>query len=702
MIKKLVTYLTKQFNLQVMLIKRFKFKFFLVLVNTLFLLFITIILQYVSLTRSDESSFLGWASTFKHNILGFDPKPDEANVIFLDVSKDIVTIDDPDFTYSGTDSILGAKVIIKDRRKLSVLFKELNKNPNNYKYVICDILFDYLSPDDSIFSPIIAKTKHLTTTSIFEDEQFIKPIFKVSSGCVNYSMINDTKFTKMPLVYSDTIKSLPVIVYEKLSKKSVSKNGILTYFGDKVAFNTVIPEMYYRISDLRRINEDNKKANFFYLGEIITKKNFFDDYLKGKFIIIGDFTNDIHDTYSGTIPGCMILFNTYLTLINHAPIFSFSWILILFGIYFIISYFMIAHPEEKLNHLKSKIQVPFFKKWILKYISFIGVLIIIDLISYLFYTTFISVFYIATYLTFLEMIIDNYKVIVKKIKSSIMKKKPSFILFSMIFSLINISSYSQTVYSVSAQKGKIYYNNKLIKVGDQLTHLEKLTAETKDSKIRLLNPEKGSYLITFLDGTPIVNENIKKKSELYQIVVQKYIDNFNSSKILSTRGPFDWYVFFTENNEKMTLFEGQKMPLTSETYKIKSSQNLFATIYTEKDSVLIPLKRVDENLFFDENLFPKDQFTWKLKMSYLPNNNKKLTNVTKTRLTSSFVSISELKDIVELFSTNWRQNYKDEDALIKDIYDYLEFSYGVIYKPYLDPIIRSFISNPEIRRVHIR
>lgn len=655
----------------------------------------TIGMQYVSLTRSDESSFLELAFIFKHNILGIDPKPDEQNVIFLDVSKDIVTIDDPEFTYSDTDSLLGAKIAIKDRKKLATFFKILNKNPNSYKYVICDILFDYTSPDDTLLKPIIEKTKHLTTTSIFENEQFIKPIFKVSSGCVNYAMINDSKFTKMPLMYSDSIKSLPVIVYEKFTKNRISKNGVLTYFGDKVAFNTVIPEMYYRVSDLRRFNEDNKKANFFYLGEIITKKNFFDDYLKGKFIIIGDFTNDNHDTYSGTIPGCMILLNTYLTLINHAPIFSFSWLLILFSIYFILSYFMIVHPDEKLDHIKNKIQVPFFKKWILKYISFIGILILIDLISYLFYDTFISVFYIATYLTFLEMIIDNYKVIIKKIKSSITKTKQSFLIFLMFFLLVNITSYSQTVYSVSAQKGKIYYNNNLIKVGDQLTHLEKLTAETKDSKIRLLNPKKGSYLITFLDGTPIVNENIKKKSELYQIVVQKYIDKFNSSKVLTTRGSFDWYVFFTKNNEKIALFEGQKIPLTSLTYNIKFSQNLFATIYTEKDSVLIPLKRDDKNLFFDENLFPKGHFTWKLKISYLPNNNQKLTNVTKTRLTSSFVSISELKDIVELFSTNWKQNYEDEDELIKDIYDNLEFSYGVICKPYLDPIIRRFISNTE-------
>jgi hypothetical protein len=674
-------------------IKRIRLKVFLALINTIILLMLTIGLQYVSLTRSDESSFLEFASIFKHNILGIDPKPDERNVIFLDVSKDIITIDDPDFSYSDTDSLLGAKVTIKDRKKLTTFFKALNANSNKYKYVICDILFDYTSPDDSILKPIVEKTKHLTTTSIFEDKQFIQPIFNVSSGCVNYSLINDSKFTKIPLLYSDTIKSLPVVVYEDFTGNKVHKKRFLTYFGDDLAFNTVIPEMYYRATDLRRINDDDKKANFFYLGEIITKKNFFEDYLKGKFIIIGDFTNDNHATYAGTIPGCMILFNTYLTLIKKAPVFSFVWLFILFIIYFSISYFMIVHPEEKLNHLKGKIQMPFFKKMILKYISFIGILIVVDLVSYLFYSTFISIFYIATYLTFLEMIIDNYLEIIKKLKYFIMKIRPSFLMFLIVFLLINSTSYSQTVYSVSAQKGKIYYNNKLIKVGDELTHLDKLTAETRDSKIRLLNPQKGSYLITFLNGVPIVNENIKKKSELYQIVVQKYIDNFNSSKILSTRGDFDWYAFFTVNKGEMALFEGQKISLTGNIYKIKPNSLFFATVYKEKDSIVVALKRVSDTLFFDQKLFPKGLFTWKLKMSYTSNTKNKFTNITKGPLMSSFVSIAELKDIVELFSTNWKQSYINEEFLIKDIYNYLEFNYGVVCKSYINPLIRSYIKH---------
>lgn len=688
MIKNLSTYFSGKLYSQMSLIKKFKFKFFLVLVNTLFLVLYTIALQYGSLTRSDESKFLGWASTFKHNILGIDPKPDEANVIFLDVSKDIVTVDDPDFTYSGTDSILGAKVIIKDRKKLALLCRELNKNPNSYKYVFCDILFDYTSPDDAVFGPIIAKTKHLTATNIFENNQYIKPIFKISSGCVNYDLISQSSFSKMPLLYGDTIKSLPILVYENTTGIRVHKKNYLTYFDKQLAFNTIIPEMYYRPADLRRFDQDGKKANFFYLGDVITKRNFFNDYLKGKFIIIGDFSGDKHSTFAGSIPGCIILFNIYLTLLNHAPIFSLVWVLLLLVIYFIISYLMIMHSEKKIKDIHDKIHVLFFKKMILKYISFIGILITIDLISYLFYATFISVFYIATYLTFLEMAIDNHKEVLKKTNFYIMKLKPSFLLFLLLFSTY---SFSQTVYSVSAQKGNIYYNNKLIKIGDQLVCLNELTAESRDAKIRLLNPQKGSYLISFSNGKPTLNEKIKKKSELYQIVIQKYIDDYNTSKVLTSRGPFDWYVFFTTSKGKMAIFEGQKMPLTSFIYKIKSSQNLFATIYTAKDSALIPLKRVDENLFFDEKLFPKGQFTWKLKMSYMINNNDKFTTVTKTTLTSSFVSISELKEIVELFGANWQQDYKDDDDLIKDTYNYLEFNYGVICKPYLDPLIRSYM-----------
>jgi hypothetical protein len=113
-------------------VKRFRLKLILIFVNTFLLLFFTVAMEYTSLTRSDEISFLGWTSAFKHNVLGIDPKPDEKNVLFLDVSKDIFAIDDTDFTYSGTDSIQGAKVVIKDTKKLAILIKELNKNHKVY------------------------------------------------------------------------------------------------------------------------------------------------------------------------------------------------------------------------------------------------------------------------------------------------------------------------------------------------------------------------------------------------------------------------------------------------------------------------------------------------------------------------------------------------------------------------------------------
>lgn len=671
-------------------IKNYRLKLILIVANSFVLLLFTLSLQYTSFTRTDEISFLEWAAAFKHNIIGIDPKPDEKNVIFLDVSKDIVTIDDPDFSYSGTDSISGAKFVIKDRKKLALLFNELNKHPNEYKYVLCDILFDYASPDDSIFKPIVENTKNLTTTSIFGGNQLTKPIFNVSSGCVNYSLINNTKFVKIPL-YINNEKSLPLVIYESLTTKKSKKSKYLTYFNNQVAFNTIIPEMYYRSSNLRRFDENNKNANLFYLGEIITKRNFFNDYLKGKFIIIGDFENDNHDTFAGTMSGCMVLFNTYLTLQNHLPIFSFTWMFVLFLIYFLMSYFMFLPLASKLNSLEKKSYLPFFKNIIFKYIKFLCVLLIIDLVSYFFYRTFISIFYVATYLTFLEYIIDNHRNIVIKMKLYTAIIKKSFLLFLIITCIGIQNSYGQTVYSVSAQKGKIYYNNKLLKVGDQLVHLDKLTAETRDSKIRLLNPQKGSCLITFLNGTVTFNDQIKKKSELYQILLQKYIDNYNATRVLTTRGEFDWVDFFADSsNVKMALFEGQKIPLLGTKISFDSTSKFVAIVYKEKDSSSINIKTLNGKLIFDINLFPKGDFVWKLKMVSNNSNTNKSVVITPNPIYSSFITNAELKSIVELFALNDQENYVDEKAAKKEIYHYLQFNYGTFYKPFVEPLINGY------------
>ncbi len=119
----------------------YKKKLFIIFLHTIFLLILTILLQYISFIRYDEVDFLKSAAILKHDIFKVDEKPWSKNVVFIDISKDPAVADDDE--YGPPDSTLkGAQRIITDRFKLAKFFSILNAHPNDYKYVICDILFE--------------------------------------------------------------------------------------------------------------------------------------------------------------------------------------------------------------------------------------------------------------------------------------------------------------------------------------------------------------------------------------------------------------------------------------------------------------------------------------------------------------------------------------------------------------------------------
>jgi len=398
--KTFVAFLKNEANLS-----SYKTKLFIVFFHAIFLLILTILLQYTSFIRLDEVDFLKYAAILKHDIFKVDEKPWSKNVVFIDVSKDPAVADDEE--YGPPDSSMkGSQRIITDRFKLAKLFSILNEHPNDYKYVICDILFEKPGPGDDVLRPQIEKLNRIIISAIWDNGKLIKPVFKVPSAVVNYAAINKSVFTKIPIFYNDSLKSLPVYLFEKTTAHRFTKKQYLTFLDGKPTFNTVIPEFYYRSADMIPPIA-RKNINTFYMGELLADPDCF-NVLKNKFIVIGDFGGDIHFTYLGKMPGSLILWNAYLTLYRHQATISVKWLFMLFFFYLLISYWIIIHPDRKLNEIHKKIRVPFLSKFLINYISFIGILILINIFSYFYFGTFVSLFYIATYLTFIQLVIEKY------------------------------------------------------------------------------------------------------------------------------------------------------------------------------------------------------------------------------------------------------------------------------------------------------
>ena len=65
-------------------------------------------------------------------------------------------------------------MVITNRNTLGTLFNLLAINGNKQKYIICDILFDRPSPEDSVLVPGIARIEKIITPSADYDKVLMK------------------------------------------------------------------------------------------------------------------------------------------------------------------------------------------------------------------------------------------------------------------------------------------------------------------------------------------------------------------------------------------------------------------------------------------------------------------------------------------------------------------------------------------------
>lgn len=386
-------------------IPHLKWRLTLTVFHTVFLIALTFILQYINITRFDETAFFKWFAIVKHNILRVDKKPALDSVIFLDISKDLELVEDTSIYNYGS-------VVIKNRSVLANFFSIVNKHPNKNTYILCDLSFDYPSPNDTLLKREIEKVSNLIAASTIKENKPVKQLFDIPNGSVDYTLTRGA-FVKIP-IFDNDIKSLPVKLLESNSHVVFTKKYGLTFKNKKLTFNTIIPEFYYRPQDLiREVNvngiQSKEKPNLYYLGEILADtSNFFEKYLTGKkYIIIGDFTSDLHLTYLGRTPGSLILFNTFLTLRDTSFIVSWRWLVLLFLVFFGVSYFIFIQSENRFKKIHEKVKIIFIVDFIKKYVSNLGILILLNMASYGFFGVFISLFYLATYLTFLELIMEK-------------------------------------------------------------------------------------------------------------------------------------------------------------------------------------------------------------------------------------------------------------------------------------------------------
>lgn len=408
------------------------------------LLYAIIISGLISVTCyfANNSPFLTENFLYTHSLSQYlysefikEDKHFSDNVLFIDVSKDNELVD----IYE--DSVIVGNTKIANRQRLYTYLKNLKKDieidAKPYKYLIIDIFFDEkhkTAYDDSLFSIIKSLDRTLVVNYSKDNKSFniANDYIEKKSGTAQYnSTIIETNFTRFPFLnIGNGEKSVVLKAYEELNPNMQFKRVGFGPFSIFVSGNKLCRSAAFitfdrdSITNIRVLEEQSKYENR--IGVPDTTSRFSSDYRRlgeylshsseimpiliqgdanGKYIIIGNLEDDIHDTYIGKKPGSFIVYKALEFLDNNKhiinPITTFIWFLIyIIVIYFIIKGYTIA------NQLKIKSTL---WKSILDIFTFSTFLILCEIPIYLIFEEVHNLFVPILAITILKLYINLKK-----------------------------------------------------------------------------------------------------------------------------------------------------------------------------------------------------------------------------------------------------------------------------------------------------
>ncbi len=371
--------------------------FFLIL-HSFFLTAISIYLLNLPYIYEDELYLVQATSIIKKLLARKQDKPDRKRFLFVNVAWEKQLVDKLD-----EEGFPLGNQAITDREKIAKFLRRINKKPTNHKYLLCDINFIDPSDDDAELQHEFNQLKNYIvsyTPSIGNDDS--NAILNANKAVAGYETYNVDKFIKFKLIQTDSLKSIPLKMYEDLHQK---KMEIGTYFfriGNKFVLNSFIVDFKIWSYDLSENSEYKydiiNLGDFEFLPDSALKK-----LTNNRIIVIGDYDlNDVHETIYGRMSGPLILLNTFLALENEDNVISPFFVLYLFICFFLISGYCL---DFETRHRKKLYLIRFknnFAEEALGFLTYLFLLALVSSISFFLFNIHLTILLFASYLYFLD------------------------------------------------------------------------------------------------------------------------------------------------------------------------------------------------------------------------------------------------------------------------------------------------------------
>ena len=234
---------------------------------------------------------------------------------------------------------------ITDRSHLLKLLQMLDYS-KSYKYIFFDIRFesDFNTPADSALFSKILSMDNICIPNHKNIEIADSALLPKTAFNDYYATIVATNFTRYEFLQRGQ-PSMPLKAYSELTGNSISRWGPFYFSDHSLCQNSLFLEFplsshsqYDEAGNLRYYNLGSDILDLYSLDE-------FAEWTKDKYILVGDFEDDLHDTYSGMQPGTMITYHAFTSLMQGKHKVSWRFITLFLLVYFFISYFLFAQKS---------------------------------------------------------------------------------------------------------------------------------------------------------------------------------------------------------------------------------------------------------------------------------------------------------------------------------------------------------------------
>lgn len=283
-------------------------------------------------------------STTKYSILEpfyratHNTSADLEDAVFVNVSYDKMLITD---TVEVPDT--NRKRAVTDRKRLLDFLKKVENT--NYRYLFIDIRFEQneCSHYDSALTEQLLKmrdvaiAKHWDMGSNHPYPMTDSRMEPLGFYCDFDDSRSNAGFYKYRYLQNGG-NSIALEMYRHETARSITRHGSLYFDGCKLCQNARFLTIH---TSMENECQDDYEQNYWHLPELLFDSlcwNSFRDDVSGKYLIVGDMKEDMHDTYAHAQPGAYLHYLGFKSLTNGKHIVRWWYVLLLLLVYFFISY----------------------------------------------------------------------------------------------------------------------------------------------------------------------------------------------------------------------------------------------------------------------------------------------------------------------------------------------------------------------------